>query len=91
MMRSFRSRAFAAFLEDGDTSKFHAHLADRVRLRLSRLEQAVRPEEMNIPGCNFHGSRGKLVRYTIHVNGPWCITFEWDTEDAVRGSLEQYN
>jgi proteic killer suppression protein len=91
MIRSFRSRALVAFWRDGDASGFRGDLAERMRLRLSRLDQAVRPEEMNVPGFNFHRLRGKPVRYTIHVNGPWCITFEWDGEDAVRVNLEQYH
>jgi proteic killer suppression protein len=91
MIRSFRSRALVAFWRNGDASKFRADLADRVQLRLSRLDQAIRPEEMNIPGFNFHRLRSKPVRYTVHVNGPWCITFEWDGEDAVRVDLEQYH
>jgi toxin HigB-1 len=91
MIRSFRSRALVAFWRDGDASGFRGDLAERVRLRLSRLDRAVRPEEMNIPGFNFHRLRGKPVRYTVHVNGPWCITFEWSGEDAVRVNLEQYH
>jgi proteic killer suppression protein len=91
MIRSFRSRALDAFWREGDASKFRADLAERVQLRLSRLDQAVRPEEMNIPGFNFHRLRGKPVHYTVHVNGPWCITFEWEGEDAVRVNLEQYH
>jgi toxin HigB-1 len=91
MIQSFKSRAFVAFWRDGDASKFRANLADRAQLRLSRLDQAMRPEEMNIPGFNFHRLRGKPVRYKVHVTGPWCITFEWDGEDAVRVDLEQYH
>ncbi|TVR62303.1 MAG: plasmid maintenance system killer protein, partial [Candidatus Competibacteraceae bacterium] len=25
------------------------------------------------------------------VNGPWCITFEWEEPDALRVDLEQYH
>ena len=46
---------------------------------------------MNLPGFNFHKLRGKPTRYTVHVNGLWCVTFEWDSEDAVRVDLEQYH
>jgi len=35
--------------------------------------------------------RGKPQRYTIHVNGPWCITFEWQDGKALRVDLEQYH
>jgi proteic killer suppression protein len=46
---------------------------------------------MNIPGFNFHRLQGQPVRYTVHVNGPWCLTFEWEGEDAVHVDLEQYH
>jgi len=91
MIRSFRSRGLAAFWRNGARSGLRPDLAERVKLRLSRLDQALRPEEVNIAGFNFHRLQGKPVRYTIHVNGPWCITFEWDGEDAVRVDLEQYH
>jgi toxin HigB-1 len=59
--------------------------------RLNTLDDAHKPDDLNVPGFNFHKLRGKPIRYTIHVNGPWCITFEWDGEDAVRVDLEQYH
>ena len=64
-------------------------LIPRVRLRLDALNAAKRPEDMNAAGFNFHRLRGSPVRYTVHVNGPWCITFEWEGEDAARVDLEQ--
>jgi len=32
-----------------------------------------------------------VKRYTIHVNGPWCITFEFQDGDAYRVDLKQYH
>ena len=46
---------------------------------------------MNVPGWNFHGLQGKPKRYTVHVNGPCCITFEFEDGDALRVDLEQYH
>jgi plasmid maintenance system killer protein len=34
---------------------------------------------------------GDTKRYTVHVNGPWCITFEFDDGDALRVDFEQYH
>ncbi|CDQ09665.1 Plasmid maintenance system killer protein (fragment) [Acidithiobacillus ferrivorans] len=34
---------------------------------------------------------GKPKRYTVHVNGPYCITFEWWDGDAWRIDLENYH
>jgi toxin HigB-1 len=62
----------------------------RVRRRLDALKAAVRPEDMNAPGFDLHRPRGKPVRYTVPINGPWCLTFEWEGEDAVQVDLEQY-
>jgi proteic killer suppression protein len=31
------------------------------------------------------------LRYTVHVNGPWCITFEFEGGDVYRVDLEQYH
>lgn len=64
----------------------------RIFVRLDRLDVAVRPEEMNLPGFNYHGLRGfDPKRYSVHVNGPWCITFEFESGDAVRVDFEQYH
>lgn len=91
MIRSFRNRALAALWERGDTSRIRPDLVKRLTLRLSRQDAALGPEKMNLPGFNFHHLRGKPTRYTVHVNGPWCLTFEWEGEDAVGVDLEQYH
>ena len=47
---------------------------------------------MNIPGFNFHALGGFVpTRYTVHINGPWCLTFEFDAGDALRVDFEQYH
>jgi len=33
----------------------------------------------------------RSTRYSLHVDGPWCITFEWLDGDALRVDLEQYH
>ncbi len=58
-------------------------------IRLDALDQAETLTELNIPGFSLHGLHGMPKRYSIHVNGPWCITFEWDVGDAWRVDLEQ--
>ncbi len=66
-------------------------MVERCRRRLSILHQAENLAELNIPGFNFHGLRGAPKRYSIHVNGPWCITFEWSDDGVWRVDLEQYH
>jgi proteic killer suppression protein len=64
---------------------------ERIVRRLDRLEEAAKPEEMNIPGFDFHPLHGRPRRYSVHVNGPWCITFEFSGGDAYRVDFEQYH
>lgn len=64
----------------------------RILVRLDRLDASATPEEMNIPGFNFHPLKGfKPVRYSVHANGPWCITFEIEGGNATRVDFEQYH
>jgi toxin HigB-1 len=92
MIKSFRSRALAVLFETGKTGKIDAKMHKRIIVRLDRLDLAERPQDMNLPGFDFHALHGfDPTRYTVHVNGPWCITFEFDGQDAVRVDFEQYH
>ena len=55
------------------------------------IDIAKTPEALNVPGFNFHGLQGKPKRYSVHVNGPWCITFEWQVENAIKLDLDNYH
>jgi proteic killer suppression protein len=91
VIKTFRSRVLRAFWTKGDASKLSPELVERLRRRLDALNAATVPADVNLPGFDFHRLRGKPVRYTVHVNGPWCVTFEWQREDAVAVDLENYH
>ncbi len=64
----------------------------RILVRLDRLNAALKPEDMDLPGFQYHALKGfDPVRYTIHVNGPWCITFEFAEGEICRVDFEQYH
>ena len=91
MVRSFRSRAPKALWEQGVAAQVAPELAERIGRRMDALDVALSPKDMNVPGFDFHKLRGKPVRYSVHVNGPWRITFGWEGEDAVSIDLENYH
>lgn len=91
MIKSFRHKGLSEFWNTGRSAKVSPDLQGRVRRRLQALHAAGRPEDMNVPGFDFHALRGKPRRYTAHTNGPWCVTFEWDGTDAIHVGLEQYH
>ncbi len=64
----------------------------RILRRLDALDAATAPEDMNPPGFDFHSlCDPKPTRYTVHVNGPWRITFEFRDGDAYVLDYEQYH
>jgi proteic killer suppression protein len=88
---SFRHRGLKELFESGRSSKIAPALQRRAIVRLDALHAAATLDELRQPGFDFHVLRGKPQRYTIHVTGPWCITFEWIDRTAVRVDLEQYH
>jgi proteic killer suppression protein len=90
MIQLFRNKQLQK-LWAGAKSKIDPKMHDRIMRRLDRLDVALRPEEMDLPGFDFHGLQGRPKRYSVHVNGPWCITFEFNDGDAVRVDYEQYH
>ena len=46
---------------------------------------------MHLPGFDFHALQRLRRRYTIHVNGPCCLTYEFEDGDAWRVDLEPYH
>lgn len=89
MITSFRNKSLATLFQTGKAAKIDARMQKRILVRLDRLDVAEKPEDMNLPGFDFHALKGfDPTRYTVHVNGPWCITFEFDGNDAARVDFE---
>jgi plasmid maintenance system killer protein len=56
------------------------------------LDDASRPEDMNLPGFRFHGLGGRNKgRFAVDASGNWRITFGWADGDAVDVDLEDYH
>jgi proteic killer suppression protein len=83
MIRSFRSKPLAQLWATGTTAGIDKKKHKRTLLRL---------EDMNVQGYDFHSLRGQdPIRYSVHVNGAWCVTFEFEGADAYRVDFEQYH
>ena len=91
MIRSFKHKGLAELFESGRSRRIRPDLHARCVRRLEVLEQAEFLRDLNIPGFSLHPLHGGAQRYSIQVNGPWRITFEWEEGEAVRVDLEQYH
>lgn len=91
MIKTFRSKELAA-LWAGKRTKIDQRMHKRLLVRLDRLNAISSAEDMNLPGYDFHALRSfRPTRYTVHVNGPWCVTFEFEDSDAHQVDFEQYH
>ena len=91
MIRSFRRKGLKELFLAGRSAKVRPDLQRRCLARLDALDKAESLEDLAVPGLRFHALRGAVARYSIRVNGPWRITFEWHEGDAIRVDLEQYH
>jgi proteic killer suppression protein len=92
VIRSFKNKALLELFAAGRSAKIDARLHKRILIRLDAVNHAASIDDLKLPGYNFHALRGfSPARYTIHVNGPWCITFEFDEGHAYHVDFEQYH
>ena len=92
MIKSWKHKGLKELAETGRTSKIQSKFHARVLERLDAMNAAKVPSDLHVPGYDFHAlNRSHPIRYTIHVNGPWCLTFEFDGPDVVRVDFEQYH
>jgi proteic killer suppression protein len=92
VIRTWKHKGLRELFEKGNSRRVRPDLQTRALLALDALEAANKPSDLDVPGFNFHRLRGRRpARYSIHVNGPWRITFEFRDGEAHRVNLEQYH
>lgn len=94
MIRSFRSKRLARYWIKGDARGLPSDHITRLNLRLTALDEAVSPDEMNVPGWHYHALTGDMQgRYAVRVTGNWRLTFAWDEDgaEAIDVDYEEYH
>ena len=92
MIETFKSRALGDLWSTGKTGRIDARMHGRIMRCLTLLNRARAAEDTNVAGYRFHALRGfNPTRFTLHVNGPWCITFEFRDGNAYTIDFEQYH
>ena len=92
MIAWFRDKGLEAFWQKGSEAGIDARLANRISGPLVALLAATRPEDMHLPRFDFHELKGdRAGTYSVHVSGPWCITFRWLNSAATDVDLKNYH
>lgn len=90
MIRTFRRKALRTYFETANARGLSVTSIARVGRILRALDDATRPEHMNLPGFHFHALKGAR-RWSVRVTGNWRLTFAWDGTDALDVDLEDYH
>ncbi|CAA2143728.1 type II toxin-antitoxin system RelE/ParE family toxin [Methylobacterium bullatum] len=92
MIKSFRSRALKRFWGKGDASGLRPDWVKKITRQLDLLDQAVRPEDMDVVSYGFHALTGdRAGRFSVTVSRNWRLTFGFDGPDAVDVDVEDYH
>ena len=92
VIRSFRDKALERFFATGDGRRLSVQNTRRIGNILRALDDASRPEDMDLPGFRFHALIGRdKGRYAVNASGNWRITFAWLEGDAIDVDLEDYH
>jgi len=92
MISSFSHKGLEGFFKKGSYKAIPAQSAARLERMLDRLDSAICPEDMDIPGYKFHRLSGKKKNvYAVSISGNWRLTFKFDGDNAIDVDLEDYH
>ena len=92
MIRKFRHKGLERFFQRGTASGIQSAHASRLRLVLGRLQAAVSPQDMNLPGLRLHRLTGaRKGTWSVTVSGNWRVTFRFEDGDAIDVNYEDYH
>ena len=92
MIKTFTDKGLAELFSNSRTGRIDARMHKRILRRLEALNEAKVPRDVALPGFDFHELSGdRAGTYTLHVNGPWCITFTFEDGHAYDVGFEQYH
>ncbi len=92
MIRTFKHRGLKRLYERGDHSQVRNDRLDRIEDIMARLDVAVAPSDLNLPGYGLHPLKGKFKNFwALKVSGNWRIIFRFKDGDAFDVNLIDYH
>jgi proteic killer suppression protein len=92
MIRSFKHGGLEKFYKTGSKAGIQPTHAKKLEEQLTLLDDAKRPENMNVAGWGFHSLKGKLAgHFAVSVNGNWRLTFRFVGTDAEVVDYQDYH
>ena len=92
MIKSFKHKGLEKFFSSGRKAGIRPEHASRLRLILARLNVAIEPRDMALPGLRLHELKGKLKGlWAVDVSGNWRVLFRFEGEHVVDVDYDDYH
>jgi proteic killer suppression protein len=92
MIRRLRHRGLKRLYEQDDTRGLNAGHLERILRILARLDQASKPEHMDLPGYRLHPLKGEYSGFwSVTVQANWRIIFRFEDGDVTDVDLLDYH
>jgi toxin HigB-1 len=92
MIRTFRHAGLEKFFKTGSKAGIQPAHAKKLRVLLTNLDEAEKPQDMDFIAWDLHELRGDLAgHWSVKVNGNWRVTFRFDGEDAILVDYQDYH
>jgi proteic killer suppression protein len=92
MISRFRHRGLRRPYEDDDQRGVNAEHVPKIMRILARLDDAIRPEDMDIVGYRLHALKGDLAGFwSVTVRANWRIMFRFEGGDVTDVDYVDYH
>ncbi len=92
MIESFQHKGLRRLFEDDDRRKVPVAQSDKIARILARLNEALRVQDMGLPGYRLHPLKGELTGFwSVSVSGNWRVIFRFESGTAYDVDLIDYH
>ncbi len=92
MIATIRHKGLRLYYEKGDALKLQPRHIAKIRLILTRLESAINPQMMQVPGYDLHALAGNLKGFwSVKVDKNYRIIFRFEGENVYEVDYIDYH
>lgn len=92
MIKSWKHKGLENLFKNGSTKGVQPKHTERLKKQLATLHTITKPEDMNLPGYNFHALKGNMKGlFAVTVNANWRLTFGMKGIEVILVNYEDYH
>lgn len=92
MIVRIRHKGLRLLYEDGDRRRVPPNQVDKLRRIVARLDVAMGPASMDLPGFRLHPLKGDRTGYwSVRVSHNWRVVFRFEGGHATDVDLVDYH